>query len=137
MLSKKIKQEVFIRAKFICEYCLTQLAFSSQPFVCEHIIPTIKNGTDDLDNLASSCGGCNGHKYDKIVGRDPVTNQVVPLFNPRSMIWQEHFKWSSDLLFILGITDIGRATIETLKLNREGVVNIRLAALLLGRHPPI
>lgn len=136
MVNKKTRQEVFIRAKFLCEYCLTSADFSSQPFVCEHIIPTIKNGTNNLDNLSSSCGGCNGHKYDKIAGRDPITNETVPLFNPRTMIWHEHFKWSSDLLSILGITDIGRATIETLHLNRTSVVNIRSVLLLIGKHPP-
>ena len=108
------------------------MAFSSQPYVGEHIIPTIKNGTDDLDNLACACGG---HKFTKTEAIDPVTRKKVSLYHPRTMIWQEHFMWSDDFLYLLGISDIGRATVQTLYLNRMGVVNIRRILLLDGKHP--
>ena len=124
-----------MRAGFVCEYCLSPMSFSYQPFASEHIIPISKNGTDDLDNLASSCGGCNGYKYNKTTALDSITGSIVPLFNPRTMDWQEHFKWSSDFLKIMGNTDIGRATVETLHLNREGVLNTRRLLLLDGKHP--
>jgi hypothetical protein len=137
MLSKKIKEYVLNRANSHCEYCLLPSDYSSQPFVCEHIIPLIKDGTNEYDNLALSCGGCNGHKYDKIEAIDPLTNILTPLYNPRTMQWQEHFKWSSDYFYMLPITDIGRATIETLKLNRKGVVNVRQLLILVHKHPPI
>jgi HNH endonuclease len=135
MLNPKVKQFVFERAGYLCEYCLSPMAFSLQPYVGEHIVPTIKNGTDDLDNLASACGGCNGHKFTKTEALDPVTRKKVPLFHPRTMIWKEHFMWSDDFLYLLGITDIGRATVHALYLNRMGVVNIRRILLLDGKHP--
>lgn len=124
-----------MRARFLCEYCLCPMSFSSNPFAGEHIVPTCKNGTDDLDNLASSCGGCNGHKYIKTEALDPITNTIVPLYNPRTMIWQDHFMWSTDFLHIIGTTDIGRATVKTLHLNRAGIVNIRRVLLIDGTHP--
>lgn len=37
---------------------------------------------------------------------------------------------------IIGITPKGRATIETLKLNRENVINHRMVLFLYGVHPP-
>ena len=37
---------------------------------------------------------------------------------------------------IEGISDMGRATVEQLKLNRTGVVNLRRALFLVGVHPP-
>jgi HNH endonuclease len=52
MISKKIKQFVFERAGFMCEYCLALLAYSPQPFNGEHIIPESKGGDDDVENLA-------------------------------------------------------------------------------------
>lgn len=136
MVSKKIKQHVFERALFICEYCLALLAYSRQPFEAEHITPVSKNGGDDLENLACACGGCNGSKYNKTHAPDPFDGKIVSLFHPRQMSWYEHFVWSLDLLYVVGITATGRATIETLDLNRIGLVNFRCALLKLGVHSP-
>lgn len=63
-----------------------------------------------LDNLALSCQHCNNHKYNKTVGRDPVTTGAVPLFHPREQRWQNHFEWNSDYTLIIGLTPTGRAT---------------------------
>gem|GEM_PF-4995517 len=38
---------------------------------------------------------------------------------------------------IIGITPIGRATVEELQLNRNGVVNLRKVLYQMGEHPPI
>jgi hypothetical protein len=136
MVSQKIKRLVFERAGFICEYCLALLAYSPQPFEAEHITPVSKNGSDDVENLACACGGCNGSKYNKTHAPDPFDGKIVPLFHPRQMPWNEHFIWSPDFLNIIGITAIGRATIEALELNRIGLINFRRALSKLGVHPP-
>ncbi len=47
-----------------------------------------------------------------------------------------HFAWSADFSLIIGLTPTGRATVEALQLNREGVVNLRRALYALGEHPP-
>lgn len=44
--------------------------------------------------------------------------------------------WSDDFTLIIGLTPTGRATIETLFLNREGVVNLRQLLYAIGKHPP-
>ena len=67
---------------------------------------------------------------------DPLSREMVELFNPRHSGWQEHFIWSSDGLRILGLTAVGRATIAALGLNRDRVLNIRAADSAVGRHPP-
>jgi HNH endonuclease len=136
MISKKTKNFVFERAGFICEYCLALLSFSPQPFEAEHIIPVSKNGNDDVENLACACGGCNGSKYNKTHAADPFDGKIVSLFHPRQMSWYEHFIWSPDFLQIIGITEIGRATVEALDLNRIGLINFRRALLKIGVHPP-
>jgi len=102
----------------------------------EHILPVSRGGTSDLDNLALSCSGCNGHKYNKTEALDPADGKVVALFNPRREQWQTHFSCSDDYTRILGLTSVGRATIEALQMNRPGVVNIRRLLYSIGQHPP-
>jgi hypothetical protein len=102
----------------------------------EHILPQSRGGPTTEENLAFSCQGCNGSKYNKTNALDPVTHQSVPLFHPRKDDWREHFAWSPDCLSLIGLTPIGRATIADLDLNREGVVYLRYLLLLNREHPP-
>jgi hypothetical protein len=37
---------------------------------------------------------------------------------------------------LVGLTPTGRATVETLKLNREGLINLRRVLYVMGEHPP-
>ena len=76
----KIKKEVPKRAKHLCEYCKCPKAYSPGPFDVKHIIPLSKNGTSDFLNLAYSCSGCNGLKYNKIVATDPINKEIVSIF---------------------------------------------------------
>jgi HNH endonuclease len=123
------------RAKFCCEYCLSQEKYSPDYFSVEHIIPRAKKGSNALENLAFSCLTCNGHKYTHTEAIDPVSGILTPLYNPRIDIWEQHFCWSDDFSMLTGITPIGRATIERLRLNRESVVNIRVILAAIGKHP--
>ncbi|MEO0490442.1 MAG: HNH endonuclease signature motif containing protein [Cyanobacteria bacterium P01_A01_bin.123] len=124
------------RAKGCCEYCKSQARFSPDPFSIEHIIPVSKGGTDDMENLALSCQGCNGHKYNHTAAYDPVQGKPVSLYHPRQQAWAKHFAWNNDCSIVLGLTAIGRATVEKLQLNRSGVVNLRRALYVIDRHPP-
>lgn len=135
-ISRRSRRTVAERARECCEYCQSQLLFSGDPFVVEHIYPQSRGGTSALDNLALACQGCNGFKYDKVAAEDPTTGEVVPLFHPRKDQWNENFVWSEDFALIIGLTPAGRATVETLQLNREGVVNLRKVLFVMGEHPP-
>lgn len=130
------RKAVVGRAQGVCEYCRSPMAVSTQPYSVEHIVPQARGGEDSLDNLALACQGCNGHKYIKTHVEDPVTRKMVPLFHPRHQHWKEHFVWSHDFLLILGRTPIGRATVQALRLNRKGVVNLRQLLWGAGLHPP-
>ncbi|WP_427160781.1 HNH endonuclease [Aliinostoc sp. HNIBRCY26] len=130
------KKLVATRAKGCCEYCKSQERFAMQAFAAEHIIPRSQAGETSLDNLALSCQGCNNHKYNKIQGSDPVSGEIVLLFNPRQQLWDENFTWNHDFTLVIGLTPTGRATVETLQLNREGVVNLRRVLYSIGEHPP-
>jgi hypothetical protein len=87
--------------------------------------------------LAFSCQGCNNHKYNKTEGYDPASGDKTPLYHPRQHQWNVHFTWNEDFTMLIGLTSIGRARVETLLLNREGVVNLRGLMYAAGEHPPV
>ena len=130
-----LKRQVAKRANGLCEYCRTPEEYSPDSFSAEHILPQSAGGKTSRENLAFSCQGCNNHKYNKTQGYDPVSEALVPLYNPRYHEWSEHFTWSEDFASIVGITAIGRATVEALQLNRKGVVNLRRVLYSVGAHP--
>jgi hypothetical protein len=115
---------------------LTSLDFSHGPFEIEHIRPVSKGGKTTANNLALSCRGCNLHKSDKIEGFDTVSDEMARLYNPRRDVWREHFGWAHDFTVVVGLTPIGRATVEVLKLNRFGLINQRELLHKFGKHPP-
>lgn len=131
-----LRRIVAARARGYCEYCRSPERFATESFTLEHIQPRARGGKDTLDNLAWSCLGCNSHKYTKTTAVDPVTGEDVPLFNPRQQSWNDHFQWSEDSTTIIGLSPIGRATINSLYLNRLGVVNLRQVLTAMGIHPP-
>ncbi len=112
------------------------MRFALQDFSVEHLEPRSRGGEAILENLAYACQGCNNHKYTKTTGYDLASGLVVPLFHQRRQQWREHFTWNEDCSLILGLTAIGRATVETLHLNRPGVVHLRRILYLQGEHPP-
>lgn len=135
-VSAELRRAVSERAHECCEYCRSQARFATQRFSVEHIVPRSKGGQTSLDNLALACQGCNNHKYNKTTGYDAVNKRQVALYHPRRQQWHEHFSWNPDFTLIIGLTPTGRATIETLQLNRPGLVNLRRALVALGEHPP-
>ncbi len=136
MSLEKLKDLIFKRANGLCEYCKSPANISSQPFVVEHIQPKSKSGETKEYNLALSCQGCNNYKYNKTSGLDILTDEEVDLFNPRKHEWSENFKWSENVIEILGISATGRVTIEELKLNRKELQNLRMLLADAGKHPP-
>lgn len=124
------------RANERCEYCHTSERWQYVRFTVDHIVPLAQGGSDTPDNLALACFHCNRRKSDRLTALDPDSGEEVSLFNPRQDDWREHFTWSADGLLVIGLTPVGRATVEALALNRERVINIRAADRMVGRHPP-
>ncbi len=135
-ISKEEADFIARRARHCCEYCRSPERFAMQSFSLEHIQPRSKKGPTVVDNLAFACQGCNNHKYDRTEAIDPVSTELVPLFHPRRQNWSDHFTWSDDFRLVLGLTATGRATVEALQLNREGLVNLRGVLFSAGEHPP-
>jgi hypothetical protein len=130
------RRAVVARARECCEYCRSPAAFALESFAVDHIVPVQKGGSTVLGNLALACFGCNQRKHTKTDALDPVTGAAVPLFHPRRQRWVDHFAWNDDASLIIGLTPVGRATVDALKLNRPQVVNLRRLLYLAGLHPP-
>ena len=131
-----LKAEVRARAKSLCEYCHTDETWQYVPFTIDHVNPVRSGGATTRDNLALACFHCNRRKGSATRAADPSTGQDVPLFNPRTEAWREHFVWSNHGLEIIALTAIGRATLHLFDLNRERIRRIREADVVFGRHPP-
>jgi hypothetical protein len=68
---------------------------------------------------------------------DPETGNRIPLFNPRTQVWSEHFAWIDDGLRITGKTSVGRATVIVLRLGDDADAILVLSYwVLAGWHPP-
>ncbi len=134
-ISAQVRQVLAQKAQYRCEYCQSPAAYCPDSFTVDHIVPRQQGGTDDEDNLAWACYGCNGRKHIKMQGIDPETEQPTNLFHPRQQQWSEHFAWSENLQRVLGLTACGRATITTLALNRDSVMNLRRVLAQVGEHP--
>jgi hypothetical protein len=58
------------------------------------------------------------------------------LFHPQNDQWLVHFDWSVNGTFIVGLTDVGKATIELLRMNRPQLIEVRSLWAMVGKHPP-
>jgi HNH endonuclease len=124
---------VAARANRVCEYCDAPEIISNVAFEVDHTTPLSKGGTDDLDNLALCCRICNLRKSDHTTALDPLTQTIVPLFNPRQHSWSEHFEKSPTSPYrLIGKTPIGRAAIVRLDLNSGLQVRAREFWVALG-----
>ena len=82
-ISKPLRQRVNEQAKRRCGYCLSSEAIVGAPMELDHIIPQSLGGLDEENNLWLACPLCNQHKADRIAALDPITGEIVRLFNPR------------------------------------------------------
>ena len=121
-----------------CGYCLSPQRLVLGRLQLEHLLPRSRGGQTEESNLWLSCALCNNYKGDRTHAFDPITNELVPLFNPRIQNWFEHFRWSEEGLRIIGLTPIGRATVEVLHLSDDpDALTVRSYWVLAGWHPPM
>ena len=130
-MDEAVRQLVRQRARGRCEYCrLPQQALPWARFHVEHIRARQHGGSDDLENLALACRRCNAQKGPNLAAIDPVTGLLRALFNPRADHWMEHFSLSDHR--IVGLTEVGRATVSLLNMNDPDRVQLRAELAALG-----
>jgi len=123
------------RAGHRCEYCHAPEAVFNFRFEVEHIRPQAEAGTGDEGNLALACRSCNLYKSAHTSGFDEVTQSTVRLFNPRLDAWGGHFEVAVETGVMRGLTEVGRATVSRLRMNREAQLRARLQWARLGLFP--
>ena len=132
-ISTSIRQLVSDRASGKCEYCLIHQDFSIFSHEVDHAVAIKHGGSSNEENLVLSCLPCNRHKGSDLTSIDPITQEITPLFNPRSHKWLDHFQLNESN--IIGLTAIGRTTIFLLKLNEPKRLLIRQALSLQQLYP--
>ena len=73
-ISKKLRFDTFNRDGFKCVYC-----GQSSPSVVLHVdhkTPVAKGGTNDSNNLVTSCSSCNGGKGATEILQNPPTDRI-------------------------------------------------------------
>lgn len=122
-VSDALRGAVRRRASRRCEYCRRPEGIDYFGHHVDHIIAQKHGGTSDLDNLAWACAFCNRAKGTDLASYDRDARTVVLLYNPRTQHWQDHFKM--DGLTIIGITPVGKVTIQLLQMNRKDQLEVR------------
>jgi hypothetical protein len=118
------RELVHRRANGRCEYCgLRQEAAPYFTFHVEHIRARRHQGSDDPSNLALACPDCNAKKGPNLATISAESGKIVALFHPRLHRWEELFVLVG--AEIVGITEIGRATVQLLEMNEAERVAIR------------
>lgn len=135
-ISVRLRRQVAERDGFRCAYCRSP-ELVGVPMAIDHVIPLAAGGATALDNLALACYRCNEFKGARVSASDPQTGETVPLFNPCTQEWHRHLAWSEDGVRIHGLTAVGRATVEALRLNNEWLMRARRIWISAGLHPPL
>ena len=104
--------------------------------VVDHIVPVSAAGETVAENLCLSCVSCNSFKLNFQTGFDTESQRESRLYHPRGDSWEEHFRWSDDSSEIIGLTAIGRATVNRLKMNQPRMLIARREWKKSGNHPP-
>lgn len=131
-MDESLRQLVRQRAGDRCEYCrIPQNALAWATFHIEHICARQHGGATDAHNLALACRRCNLHKGPNLSSVDPKSGGLVRLFNPRADKWNEHF--ALDELHIVGISEIGRATVALLNMNDPERIQVRSELIALDQ----
>jgi HNH endonuclease len=129
-ISVAFRRLVEERAQAKCEFCFLPSELSFFPHEIDHIIAEKHDGRTDADNLAYTCWRCNRHKGSDLGSFDPQTGEFSFLFHPRRDEWSQHFELRE--LSIVGLTPIGRTTVQLLKLNNPERLAERVR--YLGNH---
>jgi hypothetical protein len=130
-----MRRQIIEDAGTTCGYCHSDEVLMGVSMAIDHIVPIAAGGQTVRDNLWVACRQCNEYKGAKTHYEDPQSGELVPLFNPRTQKWHDHFTWDAEYTHIIDKTATGRATIEALELNRTLLVRARQRWVLMGWRP--
>jgi len=133
-VSDSMREQVVLRAGNRCEHCQLSQVGQEAIFHIDHVVPRVAGGPTVADNLALACVSYSLRKGAKQTAIDPDSGDEVPLFNPRTQVWTDHFRWDGER--VIPLSPAGRATVAALALNRPLILAIRQEEADRNRHPP-
>jgi hypothetical protein len=124
-VDEELRSFVARRANDRCEYCMIRQADDAVfRFPVDRIISGQHGGEYSRENTALACHHCNKKKGPNIASVSPGSpGLIVRLFSPRSDVWTEHFEFHGPV--IVGLTPIGKATVELLDMNAPAKIRLR------------
>lgn len=102
-------------------------------FHIEHIISQQHGGSDNLNNLAYACSHCNWKKGPNISTVLSENGPIIPLYNPRTSNWADHFALQGGVIQYK--TSIGEGTIRLLEFNAIERILERIELIEAGIYP--
>ena len=99
----------------------------------EHIIGLQHGGPSSHNNLAYCRSVCNWKKGPNISTILEFGGELIPLFNPRTQNWFDHFEVQNG--HIEPLTPTGEATVKLLELNQGNKVKERFSMAKAGFYP--
>ena len=122
------------RAEDRCEYCRVPEEAVLLPHETDHIIAEQHGGETVFENIAYAWFGCDRYKGPNVASVAAETGRIVPLFNPRIDMWDQHFR--ADGPSVVPLTDVGRATTAFLRFNAPQRLLVRQVLRQTGRWRP-
>ncbi|MBC7810584.1 MAG: HNH endonuclease [Burkholderiales bacterium] len=132
-IGAELRRQVITRAGNCCEYCLLSQEDNFFTYHVDHVIPEKHEGETSIDNLALSCPSCNTFKGSDVGAFDRETGGLTPLFNPRTQVWEQHFRLNGAK--IEALTPEGRVSVFLLRLNREDQLREREGLIKFNSYP--
>jgi hypothetical protein len=93
-IGPKLRNQVWNKTGGKCWYCGNQtIPFGSQmnSFCADHVLPRVRGGKDELDNLVPACFHCNSTKNDKSLF-DWANEDLDDEGNRRSLFYAERMR---------------------------------------------
>lgn len=122
------------RAGHRCEYCRAPDWVFNFPFEVDHFIPLSIGGSREPENLVLACRACNAYKAFHQLGLIERV-EVERLFNPRRDVWEDHYRFNSETFEIEDLTEIGRGTVNRLRMNSSVQIQARQLWVRFGIFP--
>src|SRR5437764_6398910 len=93
-IPKSLRDRIAATAGYRYGDCLTAEAIVGTPMEIDHLIPETLGGLTEETNLWLAGSLSNDCKSNRIAARDPESNEIVRLFDPRRQVWNDHFRWT-------------------------------------------
>jgi hypothetical protein len=127
-----LRERIIRRAGNRCEYCRIHQDDAGFTLQVDHILSRKHGGQTVESNLALACLLSNRFKGSDISSVNE-RGLLVRLLNPRQDRWGDHLEYDGPRIFAR--SEVGEATVRTLKLNAPERVEERRVLQSLRRYP--